>query len=66
MLRLNIVGSLNADQASVREDAVETLIRVSSGLEPFTTVVMDSGTTLNVKESIQEIEDGIAAFKKQS
>lgn len=66
MLRLHISGALNEDSASVREDAVETIYAVSSGPQPYTVVVMDSGTTLNVKESVEEIENVLAAFKKQS
>ena len=66
MLRLHISGSINDDVASVREDAIETLQRFSSSPEPYTLVVMDSGAQLGVKESVEEIENAIAAFKKQS
>jgi len=65
MLRLHLVA-LNDDLASVREDAVELLYAVSSGPAIYTVVVMDSGTSINVKESVEEIENGINEARKAS
>lgn len=64
MLRLHIANSLNDDEGSIREDAVETVYRVSSGAEPYTVVVMDSGEKLQVREKVGEIEDAIHEARK--
>jgi hypothetical protein len=60
MLRLHIANSPNGDVASVREDAVEGCYAVSSTPQRFTVVVMDSGTTYNVTETVEEIEAALA------
>lgn len=62
MLRLHLVA-LNDDLTSVREDAVELLYAVSSGPQKYTVVVMDSGTSINVTESVETIENALNFLK---
>jgi len=66
MARFHLFGTPNDDQCSVTEEKYESCYSVSSGPAPYTVIVMDSGTTFNVKESISEVEATIEAGKKSS
>ena len=65
MLKLTIFGSPNDDTLWIKADTIVECYTVSSGAVPFTVLVLDnSGGTLNVKESPEEVKNGIAAVSK--
>ena len=66
MARFHIVGSPNDDECSVTEEKYESCYSVSSGPIPFTVIVMDSGYTYNVKETLEEVEHAIETWKASS
>jgi len=66
MARFHLFGTPNDDQCSVTEEKYESCYSVSSGPAPYTVIVMDSGTTFNVKETLEEVEHAIQAGKESS
>jgi uncharacterized protein YlzI (FlbEa/FlbD family) len=66
MVRFHLFGALNDDQCSVMEEKYESSYTVSSGPNPYTVIVMDSGTTYQVKETLEEVENAIKAGKESS
>jgi hypothetical protein len=66
MLRLAKFGTTNPEIIYLREDAVESFESVSSGPQPFTVVVMDSGNVNRVSETPEEIEIALQTWKESS
>jgi uncharacterized protein YlzI (FlbEa/FlbD family) len=64
LILLTVAGSLNDDKCLVMEETIEFIGTDSSSPNASTIIYFESGATISVKETLEEVHDAITNARK--